>query len=120
MTLRLPNNWRSSLNLRLDAELQQEWWEIIYWMYSSKEYIAIMREIFKLSTLSPFNIRRILRYYLDYTWRKSKQRAPKSLGNFTEKWGLFAELIEKLESLGFNMIYVDEASVWPQNLTMYS
>ena len=25
---------------------------------------------FKLSTISPFNIRRILRVYLDYTWRK--------------------------------------------------
>ena len=32
---------------------------------------------FKLSTISPFNIRRILRVYLDYTWRKWKQRAPK-------------------------------------------
>ena len=25
---------------------------------------------FKLSTINPFNIRRILRVYLDYTWRK--------------------------------------------------
>ena len=79
-----------------------------------------MREISRLSSLSPFNIRRILRDYLDYTWRKSKQRAPKSIGNFTEKRKLFAELIEKLESLGFNIIYVDEASVWPQNVTLYS
>ena len=75
---------------------------------------------FRLSTLSPFNIRRIMREYLDYTWRKAKQRAPKSIGNFTQKRKLFADLIKKLESLGFNIIYVDEASVWPQNITLYS
>ena len=66
---------------------------------------------FRLSSLSPYNVRRILRNYLDYTWRKSKQRAPRSIGNFTQKRVLFAELIKKLESLGFNIVYVDEASV---------
>ena len=75
---------------------------------------------FKLSSLSPYNVRRILRNYLEYTWRKSKQRAPRSIGNFTQKRVLFVELIKKLESLGFNIIYVDEASVWPQNITLYS
>ena len=75
---------------------------------------------FRLSSLSPYNVRRILRNYLDYTWRKSKQRAPRSIGNFTQKRVLFAELIKKLESLGFNIVYVDEASVWPQNITLYS
>ena len=75
---------------------------------------------FKLSTISPFNIRRILRWYLDFTWRKWKQRAPKSIGNFTEKRKLFANLIKRLEELGYNIIYVDEASVWPQNVTLYS
>ena len=75
---------------------------------------------FQLSTISPFNIRRILRAHLDYTWRKSKQRAPKSLGNYTDKRRLFSNLIKKLESLGYNMIYVDEWSVWPQNISLYS
>ena len=75
---------------------------------------------FKLSTISPFNIRRILRTYLDYTWRKWKQRAPKWIGNYSDKRELFSNLIKKLESIGFNMIYVDEASVCPQNITLYS
>ena len=75
---------------------------------------------FKLSTISPFNIRRILRVYLDYTWRKWKQRAPKWTGDYSNMRELFANLIKKLESKGFNMIYVDEASVCPQNITLYS
>ena len=75
---------------------------------------------FKLSTISPFNIRRILRTYLDYTWRKWKQRAPKWIGNYSNKRELLSDLIKKLESIGFNMIYVDEASVCPQNITLYS
>ena len=50
-------------------------------------------------------------------WRKRKQRAPKSIGNFAEKRKLFAGLINKLELIDFNMIYVDESSVWPQNIT---
>ena len=33
---------------------------------------------------------------------------------------LFAKLIKKLESKGFNMIYVDEASACPQNIALYS
>ena len=33
---------------------------------------------------------------------------------------MFANLIKKLESIGYNMIYVDEASVCPQNITLYS
>ena len=61
-----------------------------------------------------------MRDHLDYTWRKWKQRAPRSLGNFTEKRKLFADLIDRLRSLGFNIIYIDEASVWPQNVTLYS
>ena len=77
-------------------------------------------ENFRLSTINSFNIRRILRVHLDYTWRKWKQRAPKSIGNFTEKRKLFADLIKKLELISFNMIYVDESSIWPQNITMYS
>ena len=32
----------------------------------------------------------------------------------------FANLIDKFKSLGFNIIYIDEASVWPQNVTLYS
>ena len=75
---------------------------------------------FKTSTLSPFNIRRILRVYMDYTWRKCKQRAPNSTRGLTEKRKLFAKLIRKLESLGFNIIYIDEASVCPQNIMLYS
>ena len=75
---------------------------------------------FRISTISPFNIRRILRDHLDYTWRKWKQRAPRSIWNFTEKRKLFANLIDKFKSLGFNIIYIDEASVWPQNVTLYS
>ena len=75
---------------------------------------------FKLSTISLFSIRRILRVYLDYTWRKWKQRAPKWTGDYSNMRELFANLIKKLESKGFNMIYVDEASVCPQNITLYS
>ena len=75
---------------------------------------------FKTSTLSPFNIRQILRVYMDYTWRKCKQRAPNSTRGLTEKRKLFEKLIRKLESLGFNIIYIDEVSVCPQNITLYS
>ena len=86
-----------------------------------KEKLADSNEKnFKLSTISQFNIRRILRVYLDYTWRKWKQRAPRWIGNYSEKRKLFADIIAKLEFIGFNMIYVDEASVCPQNITLYS
>ena len=86
-----------------------------------KERIDDNRESnFKLSTISPFNIRRILRVYMDYTWRKWKQRAPKWVGNYSNKINLFVNLIKKLESIGFNIIYIDEASVCPQNVTLYS
>ena len=86
-----------------------------------KERLATNTEKnFKLSTISPFNVRRILRVHLDYTWRKWKQRAPKWTGNLSDKRKLFANLIKKLESIGFNTIYVDEASVCQQNITLYS
>ena len=86
-----------------------------------KEKLADSNEKnFKLSTIGQFNIRRILRVYLDYTWRKWKQRAPRWIGNYSEKRKLFADIIAKLEFIGFNMIYVDEASVCPQNITLYS
>ena len=86
-----------------------------------KERLAAKTEKnFKLSTISPFNVRRILRAHLDYTWRKWKQRAPRWTGNYSDKRELFANLITKLESIGFNMIYFDEASVCPQNVTLYS
>ena len=77
-------------------------------------------ENFKLSTLNPFNIRRILRVYLDYTWRKCKQRAKKLIGIQADKRKLFEGIIKNLKSIGFNIIYVDEWSVWPQNLSLYS
>ena len=70
-----------------------------------------MRRIFRISAISPFNIQRILRDHLDYTWRKLQQRVPRLQGNFTEKRKLFADLIDKLRSLEFNIIYIGEASV---------
>ena len=85
-----------------------------------KRFEEGVEENLKISAINPSNIRRILRLYLDYTWRKWRQRAPKSIGNFTEKRKLFENLIKKLESMGYNIIYVDESSVWPQNITMYS
>ena len=51
---------------------------------------------------------------------KMKTKGTKWIGNCSNKRKLFADLIKKLESIGFNMIYVDEASVCPQNITLYS
>ena len=57
---------------------------------------------------------------MDYTWRKWKQRASKWIGNYSNKINLFVNLIKKLESIWFNIIYIDETWVCPQNVTLYS
>ena len=54
---------------------------------------------FKFSTISPFNIRWILRVFMDYTWRKWKQRDPKWVGNYSNKINLFINLIKSLNLL---------------------
>ena len=72
-------------------------------------------------TKFPFFVAKILIFYdPPCTWRKWKQRAPKWTEDYSDMRKLFANLIKKIESKEFNMIYVDEASVCPQNITFYS
>ena len=128
--------WKQKDKAKFDEEIAEELKNFIItekgqWMTTEmmrnrllnifkKRFEEGVEENLKISAINPSNIRRILRLYLDYTWRKWRQRAPKSIGNFTEKRKLFENLIKKLESMGYNIIYVDESSVWSQNITMYS
>ena len=51
---------------------------------------------------------------------ESKATSSKINRKFYSKEKALRRSDKKLESLGFNIIYVDEASVWPQNITLYS
>ena len=75
---------------------------------------------FRLSTISKFNFWRILRVDLDFTWQKWRQRASRWIGNYSDKRRLFADIVKRFESIGFYMIYLDEVSVCPHNVTLYS
>ena len=75
---------------------------------------------FKLLTISTFNVKQILWIYLDYTWRKWKQRAPKWIKNYLGKLNLFVNLVKRYEFIWSNIIYIYEALVCPQNITLYS
>ena len=106
--MRFHKNLKSLLNQRWDNEYNDKNDERLFERNFQWEARKQKCKNFKLSTISPFNIRRILRVYLDYTWKKWKQWAPKWIGNWSNKRKLFEYLIKKLEFIGFNMIYVDE------------
>ena len=93
LILRLHKNLKSSLKLRWDNEHNDKNDERLFLLENFNERLVSRSEKnFKLSTINTFNIRRILRVYLDYTWRKWKQRAPKWIGNCSNKRKLFVDL----------------------------
>ena len=54
---------------------------------------------FKLSTISLFNIKRILRINLDYIRSKFTNRSLKWIDNYSDRRELLANLIKKIEEL---------------------
>jgi hypothetical protein len=62
-------------------------------------------------SISYYNIRRILKGYLQYTWVQSEHRDPKSLDpRGTVRRELFVELRDLLVERGYITVYIDEAS----------
>ena len=121
---RSKTSWKSKLTKRDLTQRLQKSWKV---HESQRQTVNIMTRMmrdhlkevlkeksidssegnFKLSTISLFNVRRILRVYLDFTWWKWRQKASRWIENYSDKRRLFADIIKKLESIGFYMIYVD-------------
>jgi hypothetical protein len=67
------------------------------------------------------NIGHILTKKLDYTWRKADHRLINSTTpQIKSHKQVYIQLVEKLAELGYNFIYIDEATVSPQGISTYT
>jgi hypothetical protein len=72
-------------------------------------------------TINYYNIQRILKGYLQYSWIQSEHRDPKSLDpRNTVRRELFVQLRDMLLGLGYVLVYIDEASFNPQGISTYT
>jgi len=76
---------------------------------------------FKLNMINCARITKILKKRMNYRYKKSFTRPPQSFDPiFIEHRALFPVTTERLDMLGYNFIYIDEASVASDNLSTRS
>jgi transposase len=74
-----------------------------------------------IEKLSYYDIRRSLKYDMNYTWKKSGQRGPNSLrNNITSDRLIFKTFIDKLKMAEYLIIYIDECTFSSAALPLYS
>jgi len=76
---------------------------------------------FQLNMINIARLTKILKVKMDYSYKKSFIRPPQSFDlRYIEHRALFPGTTDRLDSLGYNFIYIDEASIATDNLSTRS